>query len=174
MNDDSLIKDEFHDVRRIGRSKVERPNEGGRAIRPGPLRVKNIFEPPVAPVAVPARSPVRLSKSLRRQYGSGKLKVSQEKRCRICPNAGRITRHHLVPQSWFIGQDEEIKNVMNVDANIIPLCETCHRIVDGVRDPVSRLKKRAAIRDKLGNNEYAYILQVVGEVWLDEHYPKNP
>lgn len=116
----------------------------------------------------------RISPSLAHNVTSGRIKVAQEKRCRICDARYRLTRHHLVEHAWFLARKPELRSLRNANANIIPLCETCHRIVDGVRDPVGRLQKRAAIRTALYSNEIAFILQVRGRDWLNAHYPVNP
>lgn len=154
--DDSLIDDEFHKAaKRI-------------LARPVGARIKGIYEPPPKP------KPPQVSTSLTKNFASGRLKISQEKKCRICPSKQNLTRHHLVPQSWFIGRPDEIKAIRNANANIVPLCESCHRIVDSVRDPVGKLKKRAILREALGTNEFAFIIQLTSRQWLDEHYPKEP
>ena len=164
--DESLINDEFHKIgRRIVRRSVD---EAGRPT--GGARPRGLYEPPREEVVVPAR----VSASLANTVTSGRLKLAQERCCRICHERYNLTRHHLVPISWFLGQSNQIRAIRNANANIIPLCESCHRIIDGVRDPVGRLQKRAAIRERLGTNEYAFILQVIGSSWLEENYPKDP
>lgn len=116
-----------------------------------------------------------VSRSLSDNRMSGREKLLAERRCRICPSREVMTRHHLIPLSWFFSEKgARFRLIRNANANIIPLCEKCHRIVDGVRDPVGRFKKRAAIRERLGPNEVAFVIQVQGRAWLDEHYPQNP
>jgi len=116
-----------------------------------------------------------VSRSLSDNRMSGREKLYAERKCRICPSDQVMTRHHVIPLSWFFSErGARFRAIRNANANIIPLCEECHRIVDGVRDPVGRLKKRAAIRENLGANEIAFAIQVRGRAWLDEHYPQNP
>lgn len=126
----------------------------------------------------------RVNPSLANNVSSGRDKLSQEGKCRICGWAhrdalgqpvttDRLTRHHLVPQAWFLRRKEELKILRNANANIVPLCDTCHSIVDG-REPVLKLKKRAALRQALYPNEIAFILQIRGRPWFDHHYPLNP
>jgi len=116
-----------------------------------------------------------VSRSLAENRMSGREKVVQERACRVCASRKDMTRHHLVPLSWFFSEKgAHLRKIRNVNANIVPLCEACHRLVDGIRDPVLRLKKRAALRERLGSNEIAFIIQVRGRQWLDHHYPRNP
>lgn len=122
----------------------------------------------------PVEPQSRLNPTLSFNHGSGKLKVQQEKRCRICPSRDELSRHHLVPHSWFLKRKPDLRVLRNANANIVPLCASCHRVLDGVHDPVGRLQKRAALRAALHSNEMAFILQVRGRPWLDHHYPKHP
>ena len=122
--------------------------------------------------AVPLYS--RVSPGLANNITSGRQKVAQEKKCRICPQKYGLTRHHLVPHSWFLSRRAELRSVRNANANIVPLCAECHRLVDGTRDPVERLQKRAALRGALYTNEVAFILQVMGRGWFDQEYPRDP
>ena len=120
-------------------------------------------------------SAVQISVGLRDNRMSGREKVLMERKCRICPTKDDMTRHHLVPLSWFFSEEgAHLRNIRNANANIVPLCEECHRIIDGVRDPVGRLQKRAALRERLGANEVAFILQVRGQAWFDKEYQRNP
>lgn len=116
----------------------------------------------------------RVNPTLAHNATSGRLKVSQERRCRICQQKQRLTRHHLIPQVWFKYRKEELRILRNANANIVPLCETCHRIVDDQSMPVGRLQKRAALRQALHPNEVAFILQLRGPEWFDQAYPVNP
>ena len=79
-----------------------------------------------------------ISRSLAHNVTSGRMKLAHEKACRICDSRRELSRHHLVPHAWFMKHDHEIKRLRNANANIVPLCVSCHRIVDGTRDPVSR------------------------------------
>lgn len=117
----------------------------------------------------------RVSPSLAENRMSGRDKVYFERACRVCGSRKDMTRHHMVPLSWFFSEKgAPLRKIRNANANIVPLCESCHRIIDGVRDPVGRLKLRAALRERLGPNEVAFILQVRGRAWFDQEYPKNP
>lgn len=122
----------------------------------------------------PATTCRTISRSLAHNVTSGRMKVASEKRCRICHARRDLTRHHLVPHAWFMSHDPEIKRLRNANANIVPLCVSCHRLVDGTLDPVSRLQKRAALRGALATSEIAFIIQVLGKNWFDDHYPRNP
>lgn len=123
---------------------------------------------------VNAAKHARLSPTLANNIGSGWHKLHAERRCRICHSRDRLTRHHLISQAWFNARKETIRLLRNANANIVPLCERCHRIVDSSRDPVGQLQKRAALREQLGAAEVAFILQMRGRDWLDTWYPKNP
>lgn len=116
----------------------------------------------------------RLNPTLAHNATSGRVKLHQEKKCRICPNIRNLTRHHLIPQVWFKYRKEELRVLRNANANIVPLCEACHRIVDDQTYPVGRLQKRAALREALYPNEIAFILQLRGSQWLELAYPANP
>lgn len=154
--DESLIKDEYH---QIGR-KI--------AAKSAPIRPKGVYEPPET------RVHQRLNPTLAHNATSGRVKLDQERKCRVCPNKRGLTRHHLIPQVWFKYRKEELRSLRNANANIVPLCEECHRIIDGVIDPVGRLQKRAALRDALYSNEVAFILQVRGPQWFELAYPLEP
>ena len=119
------------------------------------------------PVAAAAtRAGVSLSLVVQRHKGWAK--VHEEGRCRMClrPSAVRpLTRHHLVPQSWFRGRPK-FAPLRHSEANIVPLCEPCHREVE-MRDAHARVE----LRRLLGASEIAFVLQVVGRAWLDKRYP---
>lgn len=120
----------------------------------------------------------RVNESLAHNATSGRTKVALENRCRACGwtppiRYGHLTRHHLVPQAWFLQRKQELRLLRNANANIVPLCRRCHEIVDG-RDPVPRLQKRAALRQALHSSEVSFILQIRGRQWLDAHYPLDP
>ena len=165
MSDKSLIEDEFH---RAAQKIVARTIP---AKTTGPFPRIKYREPEQRP----ATAVSQISVGLRENRMSGREKITQEKQCRICPETHALTRHHLVPHAWFLSEKgARFKPVRNANANIVPLCVSCHRIVDGVRDPVGRLQKRAALRAALGTNEIAFVIQVRGQEWLDAHYPRNP
>lgn len=96
-------------------------------------------------------------------------------RCRMCLHARycgppHITRHHLVPDSWFLGQPEVLRAIRNAHANIIPLCRSCHDDID-LPFPVAKERARRKLRSKLLQDEIAFAIQVRGREWLDESYP---
>lgn len=99
----------------------------------------------------------------------------QHAHCRLCNHARYegppyVTRHHLVPESWFLGQPKELRNIRNAHANIVPLCRSCHDEIDN-RGPVARERARRKLRDLLLQDEIAFAIQVRGREWLDVHYP---
>lgn len=123
---------------------------------------------------------------------AGKTKLSEEGRCRMCltPRASRgerqLTRHHIVPQSWFSDRiaragadlrlhadrdwlairDEQarIRQLRDCDDNIVPLCVACHRAVE------SDDAARAMLRKVLGSAEVAFALSTRGRAWFDLRY----
>lgn len=115
----------------------------------------------------------RLNPSLADNSTSGRNKIWQEGRCRTCGGTENLTRHHLVEHAWFVQRKPELRVLRNANANIVPLCTTCHEVVDG-REPVLRLKKRAALRQALYANEVAFILQIRGRDWFELSYPLDP
>lgn len=115
----------------------------------------------------------RVNPTLSDNSTSGRTKVCSEGCCRLCRSGENLTRHHLVPQAWFVQRKLELKVLRNANANIVPLCRACHEVLDG-REPVPRLQKRSTLRERLYSNEVAFILQVRGKDWLNHHYPVNP
>ncbi len=104
-------------------------------------------------------------------------KMSAEAVCRMCLRTARVrplTRHHLVPESWFRQQPLALKMIRNAHANIVPLCRSCHDRVDNyateeeLRD---RVEARRHLRRSLTQQEIAFAIQVRGQDWLDHHYP---
>lgn len=95
--------------------------------------------------------------------------------CRLCMRTKHvgpphITRHHLVPESWFLGQPDELRTIRNAHANIIPLCRSCHDEVDN-RGPVARERARRKLRGLLSQEEITFAIQVRGRTWLEIEYP---
>jgi hypothetical protein len=93
--------------------------------------------------------------------------------CRMCGRDHRVrplTRHHLVPHSWFLKQPLALKLIRNAHANIIPLCRPCHDLVDA-RAELDRVDARRMLRRSLAQDEIAFAIQVRGRQWLDYHYP---
>jgi hypothetical protein len=133
----------------------------------------------VSPRAVMlANHPVRVAAercgvnpSLIVQRVKGWVKCREEGRCRMCrrPSSVRpLTRHHLVPLSWF-RERERFAPLRNVDANIIPLCEACHKQIER-REPAHA---RVELRRLLYPSEVAFVLQTAGRGWLDLRYPPS-
>lgn len=101
-------------------------------------------------------------------------KIDAEGHCRMClrPNWIReLTRHHIVPVSWFLRQPLPLRMIRNAHANIIPLCRPCHDIVDN-REEIDRVQARRYLRRCLSQQEITFAIQVRGKEWLDEQYPR--
>jgi hypothetical protein len=77
-----------------------------------------------------------------------------------------LTRHHVVPLSWFRDRPR-FAPLRHVDANIVPLCEPCHKQIER-RDPAHA---RVELRRLLYPHEVAFVLQTAGRAWLDWRYP---
>lgn len=93
--------------------------------------------------------------------------------CRMCLREHRVrplTRHHLVPEHWFLRQPLPLRMIRNAHANIIPLCRPCHDMVDS-RDPMEHIPARRELRRSLSTDELAFAIQVRGRAWLDREYP---
>ncbi len=114
---------------------------------------------------------ITVSKSLLVNRDSGRTKVRAEGVCRSClrsRHVRRLTRHHLVPQSWFHVQAfhrGENTRVRDADANIVPLCIPCHEAVE------EDVEARRMLRRVLTQAEVAFCVQVRGLEWLDRRYP---
>lgn len=86
----------------------------------------------------------------------------------------QLTRHHLIPQSWFAsvmrascgGDWFALWRLMNADANIVPLCRPCHDLVEVDREA------RVMLRRVLTVEELAFMIQVRGRVWVEHRYPR--
>jgi 5-methylcytosine-specific restriction endonuclease McrA len=93
--------------------------------------------------------------------------------CRMCgrhESVRPLTRHHLVPHSWFMRQPLALKLIRNAHANIVPLCRPCHDRVDS-RDLGERLEARRFLRRSLTQQEVTFAIQVRGRSWIDREYP---
>lgn len=91
--------------------------------------------------------------------------------CRLGgPNCDRTTRHHLVPEHWFLRQPLPLRQIRNAHANIVPLCRFHHDLVES-RHPVVRLQARRLLRARLVQEEIAFAIQIRGRLWLDLEYP---
>jgi hypothetical protein len=96
-------------------------------------------------------------------------KLSAEKHCRAClrPDSVRpLTRHHLVPQAWWLRRGLTFARYRNVAANIIPLCRPCHDEVE------SDQEARRMLRRVLTQQEVALAVALLGIGWLDRIYPR--
>jgi 5-methylcytosine-specific restriction endonuclease McrA len=87
---------------------------------------------------------------------AGLEKVWTEGRCRVCKGNTRLTRHHLVPRSQSGG---------DVDANLVPLCVSCHDEVEHHRSA------RAYLRRWLTREEWSYVVGKVGLERAQRRYP---
>lgn len=119
------------------------------------------------PVRVAAERAM-VNPSLIVQRGKGWVKVNEEACCRMCRRSRMIrplTRHHIVPQSYFRARPK-LAPLRHADANIVPLCTRCHRDVER-----STPHARIELRRLLGPSEIAFAIQVAGRVWLDRRYP---
>lgn len=104
-------------------------------------------------------------------------KMTTEGRCRKCgiahswaKDGKQLTRHHVVPESWFLGQPLALKLIRNAHANIVPLCRDCHDEIDS-KYPVVREQARRVLRVLMTQQEIAFAIQVRGRHWLDREYP---
>lgn len=107
---------------------------------------------------------------------TGNEKVQREGRCRMCQRLARVrplTRHHLVPQSWFMRLgNERFRHQRNVGPNVIPLCRPCHDLIDNRNRRESR-EPRRELRQLLTQAECAFVIQMLGLQWLDSWYPRG-
>lgn len=104
---------------------------------------------------------------------SGRLKVWNEAHCRMCRRhrlVRPLTRHHLIPLSWWAQQDARIRRYRNANANLVPLCREDHDLVDHKDQDVREMARRE-LRRSLWQPEIAFIIRVIGEDWLRETYP---
>lgn len=135
--------------------------------------VATMIRPPTIPV--PSWfNPARVSPALRENRDSGKVKLREEKVCRMCQRSNevcRLTRHHLIPQSAFswgrfgFGGTAGWRLLRDADANIVPLCRQCHDLVE------SGVWSRRLLRRVLLQAEIAFVIQVRGKEWFEARYP---
>lgn len=100
-------------------------------------------------------------------------KMRAEGHCRMClrPASVRpLTRHHIIPESWFLRQPMHLRVVRNAHANIVPLCRPCHDLVDN-RDADEKKTARRGLRRSFSQSEIAFAVQVRGLDWLNATYP---
>lgn len=74
-----------------------------------------------------------------------------------------LTRHHVVPKSWCDDHDIPFR-VRDAEANIIPLCGSCHRAVE--RDEYAR----RMLRKVLTQAEIAFAIHLATKRWFDWRY----
>lgn len=101
-------------------------------------------------------------------------KMNAEGQCRMCGRSSivrELTKHHLVPASWFLRQPYLLRKIRNAHANIIPLCRPCHDLIDH-RSEVERAPARRELRRCLGQAEISFAIQIRGKEWLDKEYPR--
>lgn len=114
--------------------------------------------------------PVRLPSDslISPKYTSTKMEHSL---CRLGDwRCERLTRHHLVPEHWFLRQPLHLRQIRNAHANIIPLCREHHDLVES-KHPVIRIEARRRLRATLTQEEITFAIQVRGRAWLDREYP---
>lgn len=90
-------------------------------------------------------------------------KVKSERGCRCCGASARrvkIDVHHIVHRPKM-GRDHPLRDHPD---NAMALCHECHM---GHHDGTVKLR-----RDMLSASETAFILQHVGEGYLDKHFPE--
>lgn len=95
-------------------------------------------------------------------------KLAAEQHCRAClrhRSIRTLTRHHLVPQSWWLARGAVFSRYRNISANIIPLCRPCHDEVE--RDA----EARRMLRRVLSQQEIALAIALRGD-WFDRRYPR--
>lgn len=101
-------------------------------------------------------------------------KLLSEAHCRMCKRPARVrplTRHHLVPVSWWMSQPWKLRQIRNAHANILPLCRPCHDLIDN-REIDERMAARRELRRSLSQQEITFAIQIRGLAWLDEQYPR--
>lgn len=71
-----------------------------------------------------------------------------------------------MPLSWFRDRPR-FAPLRNADANIVPLCEPCHKLVERRNPNHARIE----LRRVLYAHEVAFVLQTAGTAWFDWRYP---
>lgn len=142
----------------------------GTQPREGYVRTATGVVPRNHPSALAAAS-AGVNPSLIVQRRRGWEKVHEEGRCRMCqrPSSVRpLTRHHIVPLSYF-RRRPKVVSLRHSDANIVGLCEPCHRLVEKPGVDHARVE----LRRVLSSTEIAFAIQVAGQQWLDARYPSG-
>ncbi len=114
-------------------------------------------ELPSPSLCSPKRTALKMENSLCRLGGRG---------------CTRLTKHHLVPEHWFLRQPIVLRQIRNAHANIIPLCRPHHDLVES-RHPVVKLEVRRLLRATLTQEEITFAIQVMGLAWLNAEYPSS-
>jgi hypothetical protein len=129
---------------------------------------------------------IHVPENLLAYRASGREKVNEEGICRMCREPGewrpghlvrKMSRHHLVPQSWFEVHKAVcirsgfpmLSRVRDCDANIIPICTHCHADVESPHDDGAR----RMLRKVLAKEEAAFAIAVRGQQWFDARYPAS-
>lgn len=100
-------------------------------------------------------------------------KMRAEGHCRMCQRPASVrplTRHHVIPESWFLRQPMKLRVIRNAHANIVPICRPCHDLVDN-REQHEREDARRMLRRSFSQAEIAFSIQVRGQKWFDHEYP---
>ena len=92
------------------------------------------------------------------------IRAKKCQECRLCGKTANVTAHHLVPRS---------QGGQWVAWNIVGLCGSgttgCHGLIEA-RDKAACYLLRARLTD----HEYSFLVQHMGEGWLDRKYPALP
>lgn len=99
-----------------------------------------------------------------------KLKFQAEGHCRMCLRPAQVrplTKHHIVPQRWFEREGTRWRSLRNRVANLVPLCDPCHHLVEHEVD------SRRELRRCLSQAEIAFAIRLRGRAWFDQLYPKH-
>lgn len=102
-------------------------------------------------------------------------KMQAEGHCRMCgrpPSIRPLTKHHIIPASWFLRQPLPLRVIRNAHANVCPLCRVCHDMVDH-RETAERMDSRRLLRRCFSQQEIAFVIAIRGKAWLDHHYPEH-
>lgn len=103
---------------------------------------------------VPAKKPKRTDASNTRK---AQIRAKKCAACRICCLTESVDPHHLIPRSL---------GGLWTESNIVGLCRRCH-------DDVERRHPDAlyALRARLTDAEYSYVVNKAGEGFMDRYYP---
>lgn len=157
-----LIRDEFHAPSRRSASGATMKSDATLI----PVRGEIGYIP----------KPGRKITDLFHNGSSGRDKTAREGHCRMCQKPrhlcavgdqpATLTRHHLVPLRWFVRDGARYRAVRNANANIVPLCWPCHKLIED-----KDIFARRMLRRVLTQREIAFAVQLRGIQWLDRAYP---